>query len=252
MAEQQVYNLNDRTEYPKICLSLTGSTIKELLQQIAVAIEGEADLVEWRGDTYHWFYSVERVMEVLPIIKEKLKQIPLIFNFKCSKNGGENSISVAEYRELYLQVAASSYVEFIDMDLDFINHLGHNFVKELKRQNLKIILSDYSLKETPAPSLLLFRLNLMEHLGADIGKIVAMPNDRQDVFSLMELNIQAEAFVTIPIVTISLGKIGRLSRISCGLSGSFITYASVDKIEQDGRLPITALKQTIQLLTNDD
>ena len=95
-----------------------------------------------------------------------------------------------------------------------------------------------------------YRLNVMEHFGADIGKLAVTPNNERDVLRLMELTRRANAFVSMPIITMSMGNLGKISRLVGGTTGSVMTFGSLssDSTSAPGQLPVKALKQIIQLL----
>lgn len=88
----------------------------------------------------------------------------------------------------------------------------------------------------------------MEHFGADIGKLAVTPNNERDVLRLMELTRRANAFVSMPIITMSMGDLGKISRLAGGTTGSVMTFGSLSNASAPGQLPVKALKQIIQLL----
>lgn len=233
---------------PKICGIIDGSLREDLLQQIDEATEAGAELIEWRADTYSWFQSHEKVLETLQKMREKMQNMPLLFNFRTIHTGGSQEISIADYRELYLQALSSKCVDIFEVELDLIEQLGGHIIQKLQEGGAKVILNDTYLTKTPEDSLLLFRLNLMEHLGADLGKIVVCPANRQEVFRLMEITLQAEAFVQLPIVTISLGELGRFSRVCGELNGSALAYAVINDEPKNGEFSIYDLVKALELV----
>lgn len=233
---------------PKICAVLDGVLREDILEQIDDALEAGAEMTEWQVDAYSWHQSEEKLMKTLRLIREKLQQVPLIFNFRSRKAGGYQDILIADYRKLYLEAASSDCIDLAEIDMEFMEQLGSSFLQLLKETGVKVVLCDNYPETTPEDSLLLFRLNLMEHLGADVGKVVVQPKKAQDVFRLMELTLQAEAFVCFPIIAISLGELGKFSRISGELSHSAITYASVRDEPQAGEYNIYDLKDALELV----
>ena len=55
---------------------------------------------------------------------------------------------------------------------------------EIKSLNIPLIISSHDFKETPADPVLLYRLNVMEHFGADIGKLAVTPNNGTRCFAV--------------------------------------------------------------------
>ena len=94
--------------------------------------------------------------------------------------------------------------------------------------DVRVILSYYNFEETPEDAVILFRLNLIEHLGGDIAKIVVQPQNESDVLRLMGIVLKAQTFVSLPIVSVSLGRIGKLSQVCGSLDGSCMTYGCLE------------------------
>ena len=61
---------------------------------------------------------------------------------------------------------------------------------------------------------------------------------------------RVNAFVSMPIITMSMGDLGKISRLAGGTTGSVMTFGSLssDSVSAPGQLPVKALKQIIQLL----
>ena len=68
----------------------------------------------------------------------------------------------------------------------------------------------------------------MEHWGADIAKIVLEPQNEADVLRQMGIVMKAQTFVTLPVVSVSLGRLGKFAQISGSLDGSCLTYGCLE------------------------
>ncbi|EOB1380460.1 type I 3-dehydroquinate dehydratase, partial [Enterococcus hirae] len=154
------------------------------------------------------------------------------------------------YHELYLQMIRSGLVDMVDLELEKIESLEKELLAEIKQRNIPMIISSHNFKETPADPVLLYQLNMMEHLGADIGKIAVMPHNERDVLRLMELTRRARAFVSMPLITMSMGQLGMISRLSGNLTGSVMTFGALtsEKASAPGQITVKELKSIIKLL----
>ena len=103
----------------------------------------------------------------------------------------------------------------LDIELFKIESMEKDLLHDIHRRQIPLVISSHDFKETPADPVLLYRLNMMEHFGASIGKIAVMPNNERDVLRMMELTRRAHAFVSMPLVTMSMGELGMVSRL-CG------------------------------------
>ncbi len=221
-----------------------------LLFTFRTLAEGGEQDIEWRVDHYREVFSFDEVAETLVLIHEMLDGLPLLFTFRTLAEGGEQDISIRQYRDLYEHVIHTGLVDMVDIELFKVESLGKRLIEEIKSLNIPLIISSHDFKETPADPVLLYRLNVMEHFGADIGKLAVTPNNERDVLRLMELTRRANAFVSMPIITMSMGNLGKISRLAGGTTGSVMTFGSLssDSTSAPGQLPVKALKQIIQLL----
>ncbi len=113
------------------------------------------------------------------------------------------------------------------MEVSIVDQLSTSFIKWMQSLGVKVILSYYNFEETPEDAVILFRLNLTEHCGEDIAKIVLQPQNEADVLRQMEIAMKAQTFVSLPIISVSLGRIGKFSQVSGSLDGSCMAYGSL-------------------------
>ena len=72
-------------------------------------------------------------------------------------------------------------------------------------------------------------MEILENLresGADILKMAVMPKNFQDLLRLMEVTQEGREKYERPLITMSMGKIGFLSRICGEITGSAVTFAA--------------------------
>ncbi|MEY8446456.1 type I 3-dehydroquinate dehydratase [Enterococcus ratti] len=239
---------------PKICAPLIGETREELLREAVLAKESGTDLVEWRIDYYEDVFQADAVMQTLTLLHEMLEELPLLFTFRTLAEGGKQEISIHGYHALYQSVVHSGLVDMVDIELSKIESFEKERLAQISQLNIPIIISTHNFKETPADPVLLYQLNLMEHFGAAIGKIAVTPQNERDVLRLMELTRRAGAFVSMPLITLSMGKLGMISRLSGNLTGSVMTFGALtpEKSTASGQMTVKELKEIIELLNRND
>ena len=70
----------------------------------------------------------------------------------------------------------------------------------------------------------------MQMRQADICKIAVMPQDATDVLTLLSAtNEMYTHYASVPIVTMSMGQLGMISRVTGQLFGSALTFGSASK-----------------------
>ena len=101
---------------PKICVPIVGKTREEILDAAKKILPIGADVVEWRVDWYEDIFDFEKVEETAKQLREVLGEIPILFTFRTSKEGGEKAIETPVYVELNQKISATGYVDLVDME----------------------------------------------------------------------------------------------------------------------------------------
>jgi 3-dehydroquinate dehydratase-1 len=89
----------------------------------------------------------------------------------------------------------------------------------------------------------------MQELGADLPKIALMPNSPADVLCLLTATEEmASKYATKPLVTMSMGGLGSISRLSGEVFGSSMTFGTAGKSSAPGQISVNELKQCLQTI----
>ncbi|GCF95739.1 3-dehydroquinate dehydratase [Enterococcus florum] len=243
MMDVQVRNVRFDAGKPKICVPLVGGTREEILDQAEKA-KKIADVIEWRADYYDELGDDEQLLVTLLALRDEVRNTPVIFNLRTQRQGGTIDLSLKEYRRLNEFAVTSRAIDLLDIDLGLVDQLSTTFIHWVQALDVKVILSDHHFSETPNDAVLLFRLNMMEHFGADIAKIVVTPENEADVIRLLEMTLRAQTFVTLPTITVSKGRLGKLSRVAGYLDGSCMTYGYLSGLaSEEDQIEVETLKR---------
>ena len=98
---------------------------------------------------------------------------------------------------------------------------------------------------------MVMRLQRMEELGADAVKLAVMPAKRQDVLNLLQATLTAWERLSVPVVTMSMGDLGVISRISGSLTGSAMTFAAAGAVSAPGQIPVEAVAEIQNFLNKE-
>lgn len=227
---------------PKICVPLTGKTAEDIAQQAKAAEASPADVVEWRVDLFDQVTDLAQVLNLLSHLKTILRDKLLLFTFRTEKEGGKpQEFTLKQYRELYEAAAASGALDLVDIELEVAEYLGRKFIQLFKEQQIAIILSHHNFEKTPADGELVLKLSIMKQFHADLGKIAVMPNSLKDVLRLMNISSKLRELVDLPLVLISMGDMGKPSRISGELIQSVMTFGSLAEASAPGQIPVDQL-----------
>ncbi len=234
---------------PLICLPLVGKTKAEIIDEARDLAAFKPDLLEWRIDAYDKVKDKENCLSVLKELRKTIRTIPLIFTCRIDLEGGFKKISQENRLELLHDIINSGDIDIVDIELcndpEFIAIIR----EQAKINGIKLILSYHNFTETPSEAFIYSKLVEAQTLGADISKLAVMPKNYDNVLTLLSAHNKARnERVKIPIVTISMGEEGVVSRLAGGLFGSDITFAIGKQASAPGQIPIGELRNGMALL----
>lgn len=243
-----VRNLSIGEGLPKICIPLLGTTEDALLREAGAVKALAPDLVEWRADYFTGLCCHHSVTAALRALRVLLADTPLLFTVRTKREHGEAAPDDALYCEIITHAAESGLVDLVDVELFTPAAPRTALLAALRNSGVKCILSNHDFDATPPKKILLDRLAEMEALGADIAKIAVMPSSAADVLTLLDATQQRALHAQIPLITMSMGRLGMVSRMAGECFGSAVTFACAEKASAPGQVPAEALKAVLRLL----
>lgn len=226
---------------PKIAVSIIGRTKKEIIESAEKIDKEIVDIVEWRADYFQEVDEIEKVLDVLKFLPNLLVEKPLIFTFRTKDEGGKKEINLDYYTKLNKVVARSGYVDIIDIQTLLNRDIVRENIDNIHKENIFVIGSSHDYFGTPKKEDMIQILKLGESLGADILKLATMPNRVEDVLSLLSLTNHIKEDIKVPLITISMGKLGVISRIAGETFGSSVTFGSMCKSSAPGQISVEEL-----------
>ena len=224
-------------------------TREDILSTAKAICSTEADLVEWRADWYEDVSAFSEVIKTADMLRSILGETPLLFTFRSAREGGEKELSLESYAALLENVAKTGFVDLIDVEVFSGDDAVKNIIQTAHAHGVKVIASNHDFEGTPAREELVARLCKMQDLGADILKIAVMPQTRSDVLTLLSVTEEMSSRHTSrPVITMSMGRTGTLSRLCGEVFGSAVTFASFGKVSAPGQIAIEDLKAGLCLL----
>ncbi len=263
---------------PKICVPVMGRDEEEILAAAKAVREGSADLVEWRAD---WFSAacldgmafgdkaacsgvasgegkaartegaadVEKMVDVARKLREVFGDLPFLFTFRTEVEGGEWNLAREEYVRLNVAMARSGHVDLVDVELSAGEGAVGDVVHTAHENGVKVVASSHDFEKTPAREEIVGRLRQMQDLDADILKIAVMPKCRRDVLTLLAATEEMYTeHADRPLVTMSMGELGKVSRVCGETFGSAVTFGAVGNASAPGQMEAGRLRGGLELL----
>ncbi|HOS69288.1 MAG TPA: type I 3-dehydroquinate dehydratase [Bacillota bacterium] len=234
---------------PLICIPIVAEEEKELEQAAGKIVELHPDIIEWRADCYKDVCDIVKVKKALKTLRGIIKEVPLIFTFRSSLEGGFQKVDDDLRYEIIKQAINTGEADTIDIELIS----GKKNIDKIKaaadKYHIPLIISYHNFQETPPVEFLTDLARQQVACGADIAKIAVMPKSEEDVLNLLmaTLRIRREMPDT-PLITMSMGNIGVISRIAGGIFGSDLTFGASEKTSAPGQIPIAELRASMKTL----
>ena len=234
---------------PKICVPVVAENIEEIKKQANRIMFTPADIVEWRVDYLNRADDVPSVLVALDKLRQYLSEKPVLFTFRTAAEGGEKAVSSEKYVELYETVIESGKAELVDIELMLGDDIVSRLVKKAHENGVIAVLSNHDFNATPPVEVMTQRLMKMKTLGADIAKIAVMPENSGDVLSLFAASENMKRIEDpIPVITISMGPAGLISRIAGETFGSAVTFASAARASAPGQIDADELDSVLNTI----
>lgn len=198
----------------------------------------DADLIEWRAD----YLPKEDILRVAPAVFEKCSGSEVIFTLRTRREGGHLDLADQEYVDLIKEVAAIYQPDFIDFE-----YYSYQSVFEQMLEFPNLVLSYHNFEETPANYLEI--MSELTSLSPAVVKMAVMANTEQDVLDVMNYT---RGFKTLNadqlFATVSMGELGKLTRIAGQITGSCWTFACLDELSAPGQISLANTRKFLDIL----
>lgn len=112
----KVRNIEIGAGIPKICVPIVGVTREEILAAAENIKSTKADVVEWRVDWYEDIFDFAKTEATMQALREVIGEMPILFTFRTSKEGGEKAIETGAYVELNQNAAKTGLIDLVDVE----------------------------------------------------------------------------------------------------------------------------------------
>ena len=209
------------------------------------------DLIEWRIDFFDQVEDAEKLVETAKKLRQVMSEMPLLTTFRTHFEGGVKKLSEEEYFDICRVLIKEKATDLLDLELFRKTSKLKEIIAEAHENNIYIIMSNHDFDKTPATSELERRLTLMKTYGADIAKIAVMPNSARDVLNLLLATDNMKYKLNCPLITMAMGDLGKVTRISGEVFGSCLTFGTVGDASAPGQIESTNLKGILNTLKLD-
>lgn len=231
----------------KTIVPITAKTKEQAIAQAKViAANQDADLAEFRIDLLDFAADSKQVITLGHELKKILATKPMIATIRTHNEGGKLTISDADYGKTYQAYLKKPFMDMLDVEMFRDQQVVKNTVKLAHDKKVLIVMSNHDFQKTPSEDEIVKRLLKQDELGADILKIAVMPQSKQDVFTLMNATLKVSQQSKKPLLTMSMGKLGTISRIATANIGGSFSFGMIGEASAPGQIDVTQLKQFLK------
>ena len=122
-------------------------------------------------------------------------------------------------------------------------------IEEAHTAGAAVVCSSHDFHKTPPRAELVSRMVAMQQAGADLPKLAVMPQSRTDVLELLAATAEmADRHPETPIITMSMGALGAVSRLSGEALGSAMTFANPGQASAPGQISLEVVNEVLDAL----
>lgn len=226
---------------------ITAKTKEQALAQAQViANTADADLAEFRIDLLSFASDTKQVIALGHELKKILGNKPMIATIRTKNEGGQLEISDVDYGKTYQAYLKNPFMDWLDVEMFRDQKVVSEIVQKAHQKKVLIVMSNHDFQKTPSQDEIEKRLLKQDQMGADILKIAVMPNSKQDVFTLMNATLKVSQQTTKPLLTMSMGQLGTISRVATANMGGSYSFGMIGQASAPGQIDVTKLKQILQ------
>lgn len=231
----------------KTIVPITAKTKEQALAQAQViANTADADLAEFRIDLLSFASDTKQVIALGHELKKILGHKPMIATIRTKNEGGQLEISEADYGKTYQAYLKNPFMDWLDVEMFRDQKVVSEIVQKAHQKKVLVVMSNHDFQKTPSQDEIEKRLLTQDQMGADILKIAVMPKSKQDVFTLMNATLKVSQQTTKPLLTMSMGQLGTISRVATANMGGSYSFGMIGQASAPGQIDVTKLKQILQ------
>lgn len=234
---------------PIVITPLVGKTKAAILDEVAAIVPKKPDLLEWRIDFFDAIGDSTAVIDTALAIRAAAGGVPVLLTRRNATEGGQ-ALTIDEKAVVAMYTAAcqAKCVELIDYELSNDSADLAALRNVSKANGIGMIVSYHNFQMTPDAATLDSKFAGAEQVGADVAKVAVMPQNDRDVLELLAATSRARDTLNVPLISMSMGGLGSLSRIMGWVYGSAATFAVGKSSSAPGQIAVEDLRTALAII----
>lgn len=241
---------------PAIIVPVQATAAREIARQCAdIAAAGTVDVIEWRIDpviasiqgtgTESANESADGPKELAEAVLGLASSVisaglPVLVTLRTGFEGGVGAVSEDDYTEVLARLIEGLSPP-IGLDVEIERQGAAELIAAAHARGLRVVGSHHNFADTDDAGSLFTKFSEMAGLGADVAKVAMMPRSAADVLGLLRATAEADAALDCPVLGISMGRLGRASRVMGADFGSCASFAQLGEPSAPGQIDVADL-----------
>jgi 3-dehydroquinate dehydratase-1 len=227
----------------KIIVPLMPRASADVAPALAALAGQPVDIIEWRVD----HVSDPELAVGVGVALRTSTALPILLTYRTDREGGLGTLDDAGYAELVARLLRLELADAVDVEYARSATAVASLLDAARAAGVPAVASFHDFASTPGREALLGHLRAQDELGADVLKIAVTPRNAADVAELLAASAAAAAAFGKPLIAISMGRLGLVSRVAGAVFGSCATFATVGEASAPGQLPAAQLAPLLEV-----
>lgn len=235
---------------PALLVPVTHSSPQQALAFIREAASKPfIDFFELRIDCLEDALDIETVSHFVQQAQIAMGNKEAIVTFRTAEEGGNTDISASDYVALYKRLLAVITPCYIDVEANRGSAVVKEVMAAARAHQAGVIISRHDFTRTPDRETLIEQLEQLHEYSADVVKLAVMPHTNDDVLALLgATSAFKQRYPEQPLITMSMGPLGLLSRLAGKQFGSDATFGKLGSASAPGQIDAETLHELLAQL----
>lgn len=232
----------------KIIAPIVAEQFAAVFTQAQAIVTAQADMIEWRLDFLNQLTDSEQLVDAARQLRTIAGKTPIIATNRTSKEGSDRKYTDHDYLASYQALMEAELIDAVDIEFSQSDAIYTQLSNLAKEHGIATILSHHDFIQTPDKNDLIFLFAQMSKKNPSIVKVAVTPQSREDVMALMDATLAADHQISQPIIAMSMGQLGRISRLAGDTFGSIATFGTVGAASAPGQASVADIQATLTVL----
>ena len=234
---------------PKVIIPIVEHTEAAILKTAAQFSTLRADCVEWHVDCFEGAKDLSAIARCVAKLRVALKDKLFLVTFRTKAEGGNVELTHEEYLRFLHTVLDTDCADLLDIEFFTAGADLPKLVEQAHSAGAAVVCSSHDFHKTPPRVELVSRMVQMQQAGADLPKLAVMPQCRSDVLELLAATAEmADLHPETPVITMSMGALGAVSRLAGEAFGSAMTFANPGQASAPGQVSLDIVNEVLDAL----